>query len=467
MRNAVRMASVRWLLLALAMLMLLGACRVPVKADLAWLYQGSSQGPRVPVILIPGLMGSRLVDRHGNEVWPGSTLRLLTSDYSDLALSLSDAGEPRQGDELRAVGLTDRVAGRDFYASIIETLESAGGYQRTEAGQPPPLSARALYVYPYDWRRDIPDAARGLETLIEQIRRDHGDSTLRVDIVAHSMGGLVARYFLRYGGTDVLQNNDFPLTYAGDGRVRRVLLLGTPNMGSVAALYAFIAGRRVGLGRMHTETLATFPSTFQLFPHAISEWLITADGRPLERDQFDIRIWRRFQWSIFAPRSRARIAGRFDGPASAEVHLTALERNFERNLERARRLVWSLSVPLQRNPWTLVTFGGVCEATPARLLVEEVDGESVVRLSPANIAVPLPGIDYHRLMLEPGDGTVTKSSLLARAALDPRIPRHRYSYFPLQGAMFLCEKHTRLSANPSFQDNLLHFLLSSDPSGVP
>src|SRR5688500_18745665 len=44
---------------------------------------------RVPVILIPGLLGSRLARaRDGVEVWPGGTRKLWTSDYQDLALRI-------------------------------------------------------------------------------------------------------------------------------------------------------------------------------------------------------------------------------------------------------------------------------------------------------------------------------------------------------------------------------------------
>jgi len=66
------------------------------------------------------------------------------------------------------------------------------------------------------------------------------------------------------------------------------------------------------------------------------------------------------------------------------------------------------------------------------------------------------------LMLEPGDGVVTKASLLARDTLDPTIERHRYSFFPVRYSFFLCEAHNRLTSNINFQDNLLHALLSVD-----
>ena len=119
-------------------------------------------------------------------------------------------------------------------------------------------------------------------------------------------------------------------------------------------------------------------------------------------------------------------------------------------------------MPLPDHSIRLIAFGGDCELTPARLLVEEVNGESLVRLYPKDIARPEPGIDYERLMLQPGDGRVTKPSLLARNALDPTVPRHRYSHFPLAYSFFLCESHDRLTGNINFQDNLLNVLLSRD-----
>lgn len=72
-------------------------------------------------------------------------------------------------------------------------------------------------------------------------------------------------------------------------------------------------------------------------------------------------------------------------------------------------------------------------------------------------------VDYDSLMLEPGDGVVTNASLLARQTLDLSIPRHKYSFFPLNYSFFLCEHHDQLTGNISFQDNLLHALLNRDP----
>lgn len=446
-----------------ALVGLVGGCAQPVKPDLERLYADSREkAGQPPVVFIPGLMGTKLRDpESGREVWPGSLFSAFFRDFSDLALDIDPQTLLPAPSRLEPHAITDRVAGTDFYGSILRSLETAGGYRYSVPGSPVADEQPRYYVFLYDWRQDNVETVRRLSRFIEQIRIDHADPDLEVDLVGHSMGGLIARYYVRYGEHDVLDANDFPVTMHGRSRVRRMILLGTPNLGSVEAMKSFIAGRDMGITSIPTEILMTAPSLYQLFPHALNDWLITADGGVLVRDQFDVEVWRRFQWSVFDPRVRARIVESLSTEAEANARLGVLERYFEKHLERARRFLWSLTVPVE-DPIPLIVFGGDCELTPARLLVEEVEGESMLRLWPREVSRRVPGIDYGRLMLEPGDGLVTKASLLGRTDLDPRQPRHRYSFFPLDYAFFLCEKHEELPGSPSFLDNLLHALLSAD-----
>ena len=442
---------------------LLGGCAMLSRPDLTRLYAGSQAATdQPPVILIPGIMGSRLADDRGKEAWVGSTWKLVFSDFNRLALPITGVVNPPLR-TLHPTSLTDKLAGRDFYASITRVLRQAGGYTLARPGTAVAKGQRSYYEFAYDWREDNVHSARKLGELIDQIRIDHDDPDLQVDIIAHSMGGLITRYFLRYGGTDVLDGNALERNYSGAGRVRRVALLGTPNLGSVGSLHAFLVGERVGMGKISTAALSTFPSVYQLFPHPLNTWVVTADGHPLDLDLFDPALWRRFNWSIFNPKAKAKLLSQFADAEEGLAYYQALIRNFDRQLERARRFVWSLTVPLERSPWDIRVFGGDCTLTPARIVVEEDRDDWVVRLRPGDIKWPLPGIDYGKLMLEPGDGKVTKASLLARESLDPAVPRHRYSYFPVDGEMFLCEGHAQLSTNITFQDNLLQYLLNRDP----
>lgn len=461
----------RSLILAMFVSFMAGCAHAPVP-DLTRLYETrplnrDTSVPtgvvETPVILVHGVFGARLRDRDtGTEVWPGGITSLLFTSYDDIALPIDADTLLPAASKLEAHAITDRAAGRDFYGAIIRTLETAGGYLKGVPGEPVTDGRRRYYILVYDWRQDNVQTARRLDELINRVRTDYGDPDLKVDIVAHSMGGLATRYYLRYGTTDVLNGNDFPMSDHGATRVRKVILLGTPNLGSVSGLNEFLQGFRVGLRRIPTETFVTMPSAYQLFPHPIRSALVNANGEVLDRDLFDVNIWRAFQWSIFDPQVRERIISRFSDPEEGEAYLVLLERYFEKHLERARRFVWSLTVPVEYSKVRHVVFGGDCELTPARLLVEEVNGESVLRLRPNEVMMRIPGVDYKKLMLEPGDGRVTKPSLFARESLDPTVPRHRYSFFPMDHSILLCESHDNLTGNISFQNNLLNILLTRD-----
>lgn len=108
----------------------------------------------------------------------------------------------------------------------------------------------------FDWRRSI-DSLGG--ELMARIRRDR---TASVALVAHSMGGLVARA---------------AMTHDRDRRIARLIMLATPNHGSFAPVLALRGAyppvRRIAqLDHQHdAEThaqhvFATFPGLYQLLP---------------------------------------------------------------------------------------------------------------------------------------------------------------------------------------------------------
>jgi pimeloyl-ACP methyl ester carboxylesterase len=446
--------------IALAALALAACTKTPSGPDLGRLYRvGTEFADPTPVILIPGLFGSKLRDRTtGVEVWPGTARMILFGDYRQLALDFDRTTLAVRPDNLEAFDIADAALGQDFYGKIIGTLHNVGGYVRGVLGVRPRPGERRYYIFAYDWRQDNVETARGLDRLIEAIRRDYGDPALRVDIVAHSMGGLVARYYQRYGTADVLDGSESQITLYGASRVRKLILLGTPNMGSAASLHAFLSGEAIGFGRIPPEALATLPSGYQLFPHPLVSWLLDASGRVMHDDLFEGTTWRRYRWSIFDPVVEARI--RAARGADADAYLAALGRFFDFRLERARRFLWALSTPEPPSPIRYVLFGGDCDLTPARLLLEDVGGTPVARLYPEQIRDPIPGVPYRELMLEPGDGSVTKPSLLARETLDPSAPQNADSVIPIAYWFFLCEHHERLAGNINFQDNLLNVLLT-------
>ncbi|MFH0936884.1 MAG: alpha/beta fold hydrolase [Candidatus Daviesbacteria bacterium] len=83
-----------------------------------------------------------------------------------------------------------------------------------------------LFVFPYDWRKDISLTAPLLDQKIDQIKQQTGSQ--EVDIVAHSMGGLVARNYIADSGKAQ--------------KVRKLVTLGTPHLGAAKFLNALKSG---------------------------------------------------------------------------------------------------------------------------------------------------------------------------------------------------------------------------------
>ena len=446
-------------------LLLLSACSSlsPDRPNLEKLYaiqKGNPEQP--PVILIHGITGSRLSDKiSGAEIWPGPIKNIFFSNYSYLLNKINPETLTIDDSKYTVSGITDRAVGQDFYGKIQDTLIGSGGYTAANLNQRP-IKQQSLYIFSYDWRQDNVQSAKELHEFIQAVKEQHSKPNLKVDIVAHSMGGLIARYYIRYGTDDVLNDNEFPVNNSGAENVRRVILLGTPNFGSISTVNALHNGEKVGLKRMPASTLASFPSMYQLLPHALNNWLLDTNGNTLERDIFDINFWRDMEIGIFEPRRQGYLQS-LNADNNGSNSFETLELFMQKQLERARRFTWSLTVSLPKTKVSYIVFGGNCELTPARALIEKIEPENfVMRFAPKEILNPIPSLNYEQLLLEPGDGRVTKASLLARQTFDPTVKRHKYSDFPLDYSLFLCEKHDKLTGNISFQDNLLNVLLSAD-----
>jgi hypothetical protein len=199
-----------------------------------------------------------------------------------------------------------------------------------------------------------------------------------------------------------------------------------------------------------------------MLPHAAMPWLVDMRGRHIDADLYDIATWRDRQWSLFDPTIAQRTIATHGGGAAGARYLDVLREFMAYNLGRGRRFTGSFCNwpdPPGMPTWV---FGGDCEPTLARLVVEDVHGWLHARERVDDILVPVPGVDYQALMHEPGDTVVTRASLLGRRTLDIAAPRAAEESLRIAHAMFLCESHQQLMGNPTQLDNLLHALLSDD-----
>jgi pimeloyl-ACP methyl ester carboxylesterase len=470
----------------LSLLLLLAGCAS--RPDLVRLYENASDDPnQPPVIVLHGLAGSTLVDaRTGKQFWPGGISSLAFGNYRHLAQMSS---EDREGEGLVPGELTYGVVGVDFYADLLKALETVGRFERGVPGRSVGADRRRYYVFLYDWRKDNVGSVRKLHALIEQIRADYRDPALKVDLIAHSNGGVIANYYLRYGPADVLDAPAPTPWTEGGARIRRLVMLGTPTLGAVTSLERLVYGLRIGLGTVPVEVMATFATPYQALPHPLVKPILDTRGRPLAIDIYDPAVWRRERWGVFSPEVVARVRESLPTPALGDQAVAELHGIFERNLRRAERLQWALTAPLPPTTVETAVFGGDCEATPGHAVLMRNDQDTRLVFRPSQVdpdwttpdgVIPKPGntratsgrtaarqrerappaLDYARLMSEPGDGLITRSSQVARRPIDVAADDPRFHPLPAGQTFFLCESHGRLTHNPYFQNNLLYFLLA-------
>src|SRR5207249_1312296 len=105
-------------------------------------------------------------------------------------------------DDLVPYAICEAVMGVKFYGAILDALRDVGGYSLGDINNPHP--GDSLFIYNYDWRRDNVESAIGLGRAIRKIKTRLKAPELRFDIVAHSMGGMLAECYLKYGTVDAL-----------------------------------------------------------------------------------------------------------------------------------------------------------------------------------------------------------------------------------------------------------------------
>lgn len=210
------------------------------------------------VVLVPGITGSTLTV-NGKPVWApsalgivsalismGANLRSLTLQHDDLSRDTLDDGVEATG-LVEDIHLIPGLWKIDGYSKAIERLTSLPGIKRSEN----------FHAFAYDWRRDNRVAAARLKTAanawLEAWRRKTGNADAKIVILAHSMGGLVARYFIE--------------CLEGWRSTRSLVTFGTPYRGAPVALRVLTQGLNLGVSLSEVSQLVrSFTSVYQLLP---------------------------------------------------------------------------------------------------------------------------------------------------------------------------------------------------------
>jgi pimeloyl-ACP methyl ester carboxylesterase len=401
-----------------------------------------------PVVVVPGIMGSCLLRPDGTPVW--LNLRNALGHYNlslPFSVPLSECRDDLvPGPLLGTEAVMPRLFGFTEYADLLEILEAAGFRAATRKDSERP----GYHVFSYDWRRDLVESARHLHRMLESLAEARGDPDARFNVIGHSMGGLVARYYLRYGTAD--PEPGAPVTWAGARRIRNLILVAVPNGGAVHALEALLYGNRVGLSytTLAAEVIARMPSVYELLPPAGAPALVDHRLEPLGADLHDIETWERFGWGPFAPAVVRRLSG---ANGESQGHRPFLEAA----LARARIFHEALARPVESPcPSRVVLLGGDCLPTLARAVVPEKQGLPP-RFEPWNRKET-------EAMFEAGDGRLTRSSVLAQHLPAAEENDAGCGIPEVAQAVFGSADHHGIYREPTFQSIILRLLLRPSPT---
>ena len=211
------------------------------------------------VVILPGLMGSELVESDsGRVLWGLASTRWYvqawTSGKSLRALHVTDDERAGRVGRITATRLLRVPSFAPVFRGIEPYTALIAGIRRVVA------HSDAILEFPYDWRLPVAYNAGQLASAVDDHLKKwrahpNGSREARLVLVAHSMGGLVAGYFSGALG--------------GGAEVRAMVTLGAPFYGSVKAAYVLSSGRGTPVRLPHSrlrDLAVTLPGLYDLLP---------------------------------------------------------------------------------------------------------------------------------------------------------------------------------------------------------
>jgi pimeloyl-ACP methyl ester carboxylesterase len=194
-------------------------------------FTNSPTVQKSPILIVPGIMGTVILKQNNQQnelIWPDVT-RMLNPFHDD---SFMDPLANLSDGNLTLGSVIDMAGTLNYTKKLVEDLTSNGYTPGTN-----------LFLFPYDWRRDIYDVAvmddpqmknPSLKQMIDQIVSSTGSN--KIDIIAHSQGGLVVKSLL-----------SDPEYQGYQSKIDKLVFVGTPNLGAPMAAKALLYGDSMGV----------------------------------------------------------------------------------------------------------------------------------------------------------------------------------------------------------------------------
>jgi pimeloyl-ACP methyl ester carboxylesterase len=466
------MTSKRNLWVVLFMTVILMACAPAARhPDLGRLYDNLAQTKdpyRNPIIVIPGLLGSRLVQKgSGTVVWGAFGLGQVDPNTPRGARMVAlpmhrGASLSALRDDTVSDGALDRLIYNvlgvpielNAYYRILRIL-GVGGYRDQQLAHAIDYGDQhfTCFQFDYDWRRDIVESAIRLDRFIkakhayvnQEVATRYGLKIehVKFDIVAHSMGALVARYYMRYGAQELPEDGSLPaLTWEGARHIERLVMVGPPNAGALDTLLHLTSGIKPGtfFPTYPAAIVGTMPSAYQLLPRSRHLPVLDSRGNPV-LDLYAPELWRQNQWGLADPRQGKVLAALLPEIKSARKRRQIALDHQTKALRRAKHFTAAMDRPAR--PPSGVQLFLVAGDAKATNKAAQFDGQGKLRIVEQGA----------------GDGSVLRSSALLDERLASEVHQRLKSPISWNQVLFLFSDHLGMTEDPAFSDNILYFLL--------
>lgn len=221
------------------------------------------------VVVLPGILGSTLA-RDGQEAWAPSAgvvwraIRSFGASIQSLTLP-ADLGDDHPGDGVEPLALMPDLhllpglwSANIGYSRLLDWLTQR--FTLVPPDPKDPAKPANLLPFAYDWRLSNRYNARRLRAVVEPALERwralaEANREARLILICHSMGGLVARWYVEREG--------------GAALTRKLITIGTPHRGAVAALQQLVNGLEKSVGPLRldlTRFARSLPSAHQLLP---------------------------------------------------------------------------------------------------------------------------------------------------------------------------------------------------------
>ncbi len=430
-------------------------------------YEGVA---RNPVIVIHGFLGSKLKSKkYDRVVWGNfstwsSIVGFDDQELRDLSLDMKkgrsltemdDSVEPFAFLETISVQILGLPFSINAYEDMLKILREAGYVQY---GKPLPEGKNFYSLFPffYDWRRDLPYNAAKLHKYIQEKRaylqkeyeRLYGikDYDVQFDIVCHSMGGLLSRYYLRYGGDNLPADGSIPeLKWKGSKYIDKLLIVGTPNAGYLDTCVELINGLKVAPGTptYPPAVVGTFATIYQMMPvYGFRTVLYKDDPNGAEVDIFDPEIWIKYKWGLADPGQDKILKILLPDVKDAKERREIALDHLRKCLRRAKQFTAAMQVKATPpDDVAMFLFAGDAIPTCRTAMVDRKTGEFEVT-------------EY-----APGDGKILTSSARFDLREDGYWTPYVRSPITWQGTFLLHSAHMGITKSNIFNSNASFCLL--------